>query len=93
MIRQYETVCVFRNADDAFKEGVEAVKAELQKLDGVITKEEDMRVRTLAYRVRKQTQGHYYLFEFDMDPEKAHQIDAALKHRPELLRHIVVRKE
>ena len=91
-MREYEMVCVYRPEDEQFQAGRENTKAELAKLNVSITKEDDMGQRTLAYEIDRQTQGHYYLFEFTAEPAAANSIDDALRYQNELLRHLVVRK-
>ncbi|GAB6091367.1 30S ribosomal protein S6 [Spirochaeta dissipatitropha] len=91
-MREYEMVCVFRAEDEMFQQGKEATKAELKKLNVTITKEDDMGQKTLAYEIDRQSQGHYYLFEFTAEPAAANSIDDVLRYQNELLRHLVVRK-
>ncbi len=93
MTRRYEAVCVFRPEDEAFTKGKEAVRAELQGLGAAFVKEDDMGQRTFAYPIKKLNQGHYYIFFVDMEPEQAHQVEAALKHKEDLLRFLMVRQE
>lgn len=92
-MRAYEVMCVFRPEDEEFVRGREIVKEELSKLDATITKEEDMSVRTLAYTVKNMNQGHYYVYFVDMDPEKAAEVEDALRLKTELLKSLVIRKD
>jgi small subunit ribosomal protein S6 len=86
-------MCVFRTEDDVFTRGKDVVREELVKLDGKVLKEEDMGQRSLAYPINNANQAHYYYFVVDMDPDKAHQIEQALKLKTELLRFLMIRKE
>jgi len=92
-MRTYEAVCVFRPEEDAFSSGKDTVRQELTTLGGKIVKEDDMGQRTLAYPINKQTQGHYYLFVVEMEPEKAHQTEDTLKLKDELIRFLMVRQD
>ena len=92
-MRTYEAMCVFRSEDDVFTRGKDVVREELVRLDGQIVKEEDMGQRVLAYPIKNANQAHYYYFVVEMTPEKAHQIEQALKLKTELLRFLMVRKE
>lgn len=92
-MRNYEAMCVFRADQETFNAGVETVRAELQKLDAEIAKEEDMGVRTLAFPIKKELQAHYFYFACKMDPEKAHQVEHALRLKKELLRFLMVRRD
>ncbi|MCG8480578.1 MAG: 30S ribosomal protein S6 [Spirochaetales bacterium] len=92
-MRTYEAMCVFRAGQEAFNAGVETVRAELVKLDAEIEKEEDMGVRPLAFPIKKQLQAHYYYYVCKLDPEKAHQIENAVRLKDELLRFLMVRRD
>ncbi len=93
MTRRYEAVCVLRPEEDAFTKGKEQVRSELTELGATFVKEHDMGLRTFAYPIKKLNQGHYFIFEVDMEPEKAHQTETALKHKEDLLRFLMVRQE
>ena len=91
-MRHYEVACVFQAEDEAFNRGKEIVKTELTGLGAVITAEEDLGQRTLAFPVKKETRGHYLVFMADMDPAKAKLIEEALKLKTQLLKVMVVNK-
>ncbi len=92
-MNSYEACCVFRVEDDKFAVGRDTVRAALQTLGFEGLKEEDMQVKSLAYPIKKFYQGHYYLFDFQMDPAKAHEIEKEVRLIPELLRILVTRKD
>ncbi|MDR2588944.1 MAG: 30S ribosomal protein S6 [Spirochaetales bacterium] len=92
-MRHYEVACVFRQEDDIFNRGKEMVKSELTGLGAVVTGEEDMGQRPLAYPVKRETRAHYLVFLADMEPAKARLIEDALKLKTELLKVMVVNKE
>jgi small subunit ribosomal protein S6 len=91
-VRKYEVACVFHGEDDVYSRGKEMVKSELAQLGAVLTAEDDLGQRSLAYLVDKETRGHYHVFHVDMSPEKAKQIEHALKLKTELLKTMVVVK-
>jgi len=92
-MRTYEAVCVFRSEEDKFSAGRDAVRNVITGLGAQDLKEEDMQVRTLSFQIQKQYQGHYFLYEFSMTPEKAHTIEHEVRLIPELMRILVSRKE
>ena len=92
-MRNYEACCILRVEDDKFKTGKEAVLAAIQKLGATDIKEDDMQVRTLAYEINKLHSAHYYLFDFNMTPDNAHQIEHEVRLIPELIRIMVSRKD
>lgn len=92
-MKSYEACCVFRVEDDKFSAGKNSVKSALEALGAQNLKEDDMQVRTLAYPIKKTLQGHYYLYDFQMETDKAHTIEQEVRLIPELLRILVSRKD
>lgn len=92
-MRDYEIVFVFRQEMELFERAMQQVKDELQNANVEITKEEDMGTRELAYSVKKETSGHYYLIEARIDPENVNRISEAVRLIDPVLKHLFVRKE
>jgi small subunit ribosomal protein S6 len=92
-MKMYEAVCIFRAEDDKYSAARDAVRNALVGLEAKDLKEEDMQIRSLAYPIEKQYQGHYYLYVFGMDPEKAKEVENAVRLIPDLMRILVTRKE
>ena len=92
-MRIYETACVFRADEAKFSTAREELLALLNDLGADSVKENDMGVRNLAYPIKNELQAHYLVFEFNMDPEKAHQIEAGVKYFNDLLRILVTRQD
>ena len=47
--------------------------------------------RGLAYPIKKQTEGNFIVFYFEMDPQKLKEVNRQLGILPNLLRHLVVK--
>lgn len=92
-MRTYEAMCVLRVEEEQFQRGKDRVREELTKLEANILKEEDMGQRTLAYPIKSVHQAHYFYFVVEMDPEKAKQVEHAVRLFDELLRFMMVRQE
>ena len=92
-MRTYEVVCLIRSEDELFNRGKETVKKELEVLEAKFLSEDDMGKRNLAYPVKGQEDGHYYLFNVEMLPEKAYEIENQLRLKTEILKVLVVRKD
>jgi small subunit ribosomal protein S6 len=92
-MRQYEVACVFRAEDDVYNRGKEIVKNELVELGAVMTGEDDLGQRSLAYMIGKETRGHFLVFKVEMEPAKANMIESALKLKTELIKVMVVNKD
>lgn len=92
-MRRYEVACLFRQEEDIYNRGREMVKEELTGLGAVITGEEDLGQRPLAYPVKKENRGHYLVYMVEMEPAQAHKIEDTLKLKTELLKVMVIKKE
>jgi small subunit ribosomal protein S6 len=91
-MRLYEVMFVFRPEDARFAEGKTFTKAEIEKAGFVIKNESDLGERELAYQVKKETKGHYYLYEVECPPDKISSLDATFHLKPEILKFLFTRK-
>ena len=92
-MRQYELVAVFPPEEESFRQGKEAVVAELAKQGAADVKETDMGDRQLAYAIKKKERGHYILFTMGLDPLKVDPAEKMFKLNPNLLKYLFVRAD
>ncbi len=92
-MNNYEAVFIFPSENDAFTRGREYVKGMFQQNQATVVNEKDMGERDLAYPVKKQNRGHYYLFETEMEPTLVAELDKSFKIRSDVLKYLFVRKE
>jgi small subunit ribosomal protein S6 len=92
-MRQYELVAVFPSEEELFRQGKEAVLAELGKQSAAEIKETDMGDRQLAYVIKKRERGHYVLFTMNLDPQRVMPAERTFKLNPNLLKYLFVKVE
>jgi small subunit ribosomal protein S6 len=92
-MRQYELVAVFPPEEELFRQGKEAVSAELAKHGAAEVKETDMGDRQLAYVIKKKERGRYVLFNLSMDPQNVAPVERMFKLNPNLLKYLFVTVE
>ncbi|MEM5948194.1 30S ribosomal protein S6 [Spirochaetia bacterium 38H-sp] len=92
-MRKYELVCVFRQEQDQYTQAKAKVSEHLSKVGAEIKKEEDMGERQLAYQIKKQSRGHYYLWLFTAAPDAIAKLEHELKYVDGILRFLVTRVE
>jgi len=92
-MRQYELVAVFPSEEELFRQGKDAVAAELAKEGAAEVKETDMGDRQLAYSIKKRERGHYVLFTMNLDPQKVTPAERIFKLNPNLLKYLFVKVE
>ncbi len=92
-MRQYELIAIFPSEEELFRQGKEAVAAELAKQGAAEVKETDMGDRLLAYSIKKKDRGHYILFTMNLDPQKVTPAERIFKLNPNLLKYLFVKVE
>jgi len=91
-MRKYELVCILGSLDEmAKKEIIKKIKDFIVDLGGKIEKEEGLGVKKLVYRIKKQTEGDYFLFLIELDSKAVGKLDEKLKREENLLRYLLVR--
>jgi len=94
-VRQYETMFIIdpNLETDAAKELVEKFKGLIQDQGGQIDGVDDWGKRRLAYPIKKQREGYYFLINFTAKPETAQDLDRVFKITNGVLRHLIIKKE
>lgn len=90
---QYEITCLFYADSSKFQAGRDEVRDTLKSLDMKIVGEEHLGLRNLAYPIKKEKQGNYFLYRTKAKSESAHKVRAELKHSTKMLRMLVIRNE
>ena len=63
----------------------------IEKQGGSITKSEDMGLRRLAYEIKHQTQGRYFLFEIEGSGQEIAELERRMRVSDAVVRFITVR--
>jgi len=89
----YEMVSVFDPKTTAEAGIVDGIENILKKHGADNVSKEDWGVKKLAYEIRKKTDGHYFLFNFDIDNDKIVDMEKELNIQEPLIRHLIVKLE
>jgi len=91
-MRNYELVCIVHPDLDetAFSGVVEKVKGWVIEAGGTITKTDVWGRRRMAYMLRKQREGQYVLFEFQVDPAFSATLDRNIRYLEPVIRHMLI---
>ncbi len=93
-MRPYETLVVF--STDTGEENA-AVLAKLGSIiegsGGSIDESHDWGVRRMAYPIKKLTEGHYHLLEYQADPSVVSELERNLRISESVLRYMSVQQE
>lgn len=70
---------------------LEKIKGLVDQSGGSIAKTDKWGKRALAYPIKKQTEGVYYLLGLSLDPEKTNPISRIIENDDQILRHLMIR--
>jgi small subunit ribosomal protein S6 len=65
----------------------------IKRNNGTVTKVKPWGLRRLAYPIKKQQEGRYFLMEFDLEPQSITEMERVLKLTEPVIRHLIVRLE
>ena len=93
-MHEYElTIIVLPDLDEeAFTEVMERVKSWITESGGEITKTDLWGKRTLAYPIRKLTEGQYVLLHIKMAPQFGAELERNMRFLEPIMRHMLIAK-
>lgn len=89
---QYELVVVVDPVQDA-KETQDKLTALLEKEGFVVSGSQSWGKKPLSYRIKKQREGLYFLYNITSKTNKPKQLEARFKLEDMILRTIILKKE
>jgi small subunit ribosomal protein S6 len=91
----YEALFIVPNkfTDDEARGILEKVKKVITDSEGKVTYSEEWGKKKLAYPIKHNFQGYYYLVEFESTGAKIAQLDRAIKLMADVLRHQIVTRK
>jgi small subunit ribosomal protein S6 len=92
-VRGYEMVFIVHpDLDGDELDGVvSSVEDLIKRNNGKVTKVEPWGLRKLAYPIKRQQEGRYFLMEFDLEPQSIAETERVLKLTEAVIRHLIVR--
>ena len=67
-------------------------KEQISSVSGVLHRSEDIGLRDLSYQIEDCTKGHYFLLNFECQPENLKEIENLFKFNESILRSSIVKK-
>ncbi len=80
-------------SEDALKKSLERITQPIEKSGGEIHKVHDMGRRKLAYEIKGQKQGHYFVLYFSASPSLIKEMWSEYHLNEDLIRHMTLRVE
>lgn len=93
-MNNYESVIILKaRITDEEKNAFIEKQKELINKEGQLTNVDDLGKKTLAYEIKKETEGYYLVFTFEAKPEFISEFDRLLRLNELVLKHLVIKKE
>ena len=94
-MRKYESIFILPSSMDDKKiaKVVEHIKGVISDNGGESIEIKEPQKKRFSYPVKKMTEGFYVEINFEMDSQNLQKVKDALKHYPDLVRYMVVKKE
>ncbi|MBQ9390456.1 MAG: 30S ribosomal protein S6 [Synergistaceae bacterium] len=71
-------------------EEISKIEEVIKNLGGTVSKSDAWGKRTLAYPIRKKTEGYYVLFNFELEAAQTFELRRILGLRANVYRHLMV---
>ena len=93
-MNKYETIMILdcTISEESRENAINKIKKYIES-KGKIENTEDLGKKKLAYEVRKNKEGYYYIIEFMAEPESIAELERIYRITDEVLKFIVVRKD
>ncbi len=93
-MNKYEVTVILsaKLEEEARTAALEKVKAYISRYNGTVGEVEEWGKKKLAYEIQHQTEGFYYLINFEGDSETPNGVESELRIFEPVLRYLVVKK-
>ena len=93
-MNKYESVIIVNpNLEEESIKNLEKKFSDLINTDGNVTSVEEMGKRKLAYEIKKQKEGFYFVIKFEAKPELIAELERNYRITDEVMKFIVVKEE
>ena len=93
-MRPYETMVVVSNtADEESAALIKRLETVVESEGGKLDTTHDWGMRKLAYPIRRQADGRYYLMEYQAEPAAVHELERTMRITESVLRYISVQQD
>jgi small subunit ribosomal protein S6 len=93
-MRPYETLVVLSNTLGADMPSLlDRLREVIRSNGGLVEESHDWGNRKLAYPIKKQTDGHYFLLEYSAEPKAVSELERTLRIADGVLRYLSVQQE
>ena len=93
-MNKYEVTVILsaKLEEEARAEMIERIKGYIVRYNGTVGEIEEWGKKRLAYEIQRQTEGFYYIINFEGDQTTPNGLESELRIIEPVLRYLVVRK-
>lgn len=94
-MNKYEIMFIVRAdiTEDEVKDTVKSFETVLTDMGAKILNSKDMGQKKLAYEIKKQVRGYYYLLNVECESKAVKEFDRKALIDEKILRHLIIREE
>lgn len=92
-MNKYEMMFIVKATleEEATKAVAESLESIITSMKGEISESKDLGQKKLAYPIKKEITGHYYLVNFTADNETRDELDRKARLDEKVLRHMIIK--
>ena len=91
-MNKYEIMFILKsNEEEAIKSQVSELKTIITDMKGEIVTEKEMGNRKLAYPIKKELNGYYYVMNVNANNEAIAEFDRKARISESVIRHLIIR--
>ena len=91
-MNKYEIMFILKsNEDSAIKKEVDDLKSVITDMKGEITEEKEIGNKKLAYPIKKEVNGYYYVINCNANSETIAEFDRKARINENVIRHLIIR--
>jgi small subunit ribosomal protein S6 len=93
-VQNYELMVIFLSeiGEAAINKELEELKKYISSNEGEVLQEDTWGIRDMAFRIKKQDKGFYYVMNFKLDTAKVGEMQRALVINPTVIRALIVKE-
>ena len=93
-MNNYETVFILNTTinEESRNKAINRIKTFISD-NGKITKEDNLGERKLAYEIKKQKTGYYYVIEFSIEPQYIAELERIYRITDEVIKFITIKRD
>lgn len=92
-MNKYEIMFIVKATMEAadVKKTAESFKSLMNDLKGKVTDYKELGEKTLAYPIKKELNGYYFVMQVEADKKTIHEFDRKIRLDENVLRHLIIR--